>query len=84
MSFYEAEYYSEADAPKEGLHLPGHLIMGEIFNEPVNGTTTIWDSGRTTKAQSVTLKMLWSTRRPNTWMRSGTSLRPTWNMAQPS
>jgi hypothetical protein len=37
----EAEYYSAADATKEGLHL--RLLVGEIFNAPITETTTIWE-----------------------------------------
>jgi hypothetical protein len=39
LSTCEVEYYSPADATKEGLHL--RKLMGEIFDEPINGTTTI-------------------------------------------
>jgi hypothetical protein len=39
QSTCEAEYYSAADATKEGLHL--RQLMGEIFNAPITETTTI-------------------------------------------
>jgi hypothetical protein len=39
QSTYEAEYYSAADATKEGLHL--RQLMGEIFNATITETTTI-------------------------------------------
>jgi hypothetical protein len=39
QSTCEAEYYSVADATKEGIHLR-QLIM-EIFNAPITGTNTI-------------------------------------------
>jgi hypothetical protein len=41
MSTCEAEYYSLSDATKEGLHL--RQLLGEIFDEPIDGTTTIWE-----------------------------------------
>jgi hypothetical protein len=37
----ETEYYSAADATKEGLHL--RQLVGEIFNTPITETTTIWE-----------------------------------------
>jgi hypothetical protein len=39
QSICEAEYYSAADATKEGLHL--RQFMGEIFNAFITETTTI-------------------------------------------
>jgi hypothetical protein len=45
QSTYEAEYYSAADAIKEGLHL--RQLMGEIFNAPITETTTIWEDNYT-------------------------------------
>jgi hypothetical protein len=41
QSTCEVEYYSAADATKEGLHLC--LLMGEIFNALITETTTIWE-----------------------------------------
>jgi hypothetical protein len=41
QSTCEAEYYSAADATKEGLHL--RQLMGGIFNTPITETTTIWE-----------------------------------------
>jgi hypothetical protein len=41
QSTCEAEYYSAADATKEGLHL--RQLMGEIFNAPITETTNIWE-----------------------------------------
>jgi hypothetical protein len=40
----EAKYYSAADSTKEGLHL--RQLMGEIFNEPITGTNTIWEDNQ--------------------------------------
>jgi hypothetical protein len=39
QSTCEAEYYSAADATKEGLHL--RQLMGEIFDATITETTTI-------------------------------------------
>jgi hypothetical protein len=41
QSTFEVEYYSAADATKEGLHL--RQLMGEISNAPITLTTTIWE-----------------------------------------
>jgi hypothetical protein len=47
----EAEYYSAADATKEGLHL--RQLMGEIFNAPITDeTTTIWEDNQSAIAYS--------------------------------
>jgi hypothetical protein len=50
QSTCEAEYYSAADATKEGLH-PRQLI-GEIFNSPITETTTIWEDNQSAIAYS--------------------------------
>jgi hypothetical protein len=44
QSTCEAEYYSAADATKEGLH--HRQLMGEIFNAPITETTTIWEDNQ--------------------------------------
>jgi hypothetical protein len=44
QSTCEAEYYSAADATKEGLHL--RQLLGEIFNSPITETTTIWEDNQ--------------------------------------
>jgi hypothetical protein len=49
-SICEAEYYSAADATKEGIHL--HQLMGEIFNALITGTTTIWEDNESAIAYS--------------------------------
>jgi hypothetical protein len=41
LSTCKAEYYSTTNVPKEGIHL--RQLMEEIFNEPINGTTVIWE-----------------------------------------
>jgi hypothetical protein len=46
---YEAEYYSAADATKEGLH---RQLMREIFNAPITETTTIWEDNQSAIAYS--------------------------------
>jgi hypothetical protein len=46
----EAEYYSAADATKEGLHL--RQLMGEIFNAPITETITIWEDNQSAIAYS--------------------------------
>jgi hypothetical protein len=46
----EAKYYSPADVTKEGLHLL--KVMGEIFNGPITGTTTIWEDNQSIIAYS--------------------------------
>jgi hypothetical protein len=48
QSVCEVEYYCAVDVTKERLHL--HRLMGEIFNEPVDGTTTIWGDNQSTIA----------------------------------
>jgi hypothetical protein len=50
QSTCEAEYYSAADATKEGLHL--RQLMGEIFNAPILETTTIWEDNQSAIAYS--------------------------------
>jgi hypothetical protein len=50
QSTCEAEYYSLADATKEGLHL--RQLMGEIFNAPILETTTIWEDNQSAIAYS--------------------------------
>jgi hypothetical protein len=40
----EAEYYSAANATKEGLHLC--QLMGKIFNAPITETTAIWEDNQ--------------------------------------
>jgi hypothetical protein len=47
----EAEYYSEADATKEGLHL--RQLMGKIFNAHITETTTIWEDNQSAIAYSL-------------------------------
>jgi hypothetical protein len=44
QSTFEAEYYSAANATKEGLHL--RHLMGEIFNALITETTTIWEDNQ--------------------------------------
>jgi KUP system potassium uptake protein len=46
----ETEYYSAANATKEGLHL--RQLMGEIFNAPITETTTIWEDNQSAIAYS--------------------------------
>jgi hypothetical protein len=50
MSTCEVEYYSTTDAAKGGIHLS--QIMGEIFNEPISGTTTIMEDNLSAIAYS--------------------------------
>jgi hypothetical protein len=50
QSTCEAEYYSAADATKEGLHL--QQLLGEIFNYPITETTTIWEDNQSAIAYS--------------------------------
>jgi hypothetical protein len=50
QSTCEAEYYSAADATKEGLHL--RQLMGEIFNTPITETTTISEDNQSAIAYS--------------------------------
>jgi hypothetical protein len=50
QSTCEAEYYSAADATKEGLRL--RQLTGEIFSEPNKGTTTIWEDNQSAIAYS--------------------------------
>jgi hypothetical protein len=51
QSTCEAEYYSAADATKEGLHLLQHT--GEIFNAHITeATTTIWEDNQSAIAYS--------------------------------
>jgi hypothetical protein len=50
QSTCEAEYYSAADATKEGLHL--RQLMEEIFNAPITETTTIWEDNQSAIAYS--------------------------------
>jgi hypothetical protein len=44
QSACEAGYYAAINATKEELHL--RQLMGEIFNEAINGTTTIWEDNQ--------------------------------------
>jgi hypothetical protein len=60
QSTCEAEYYSEGNATKEGLHL--HQLVGGSSTPPSPKPPPF---GRTTKAPSRTPKMPWSTRRPS-------------------
>jgi hypothetical protein len=46
----EAEYYSTTDATKKGIHL--HQLLGEIFNAPITGTTTIREDNQSAIAYS--------------------------------
>jgi hypothetical protein len=50
QSTCEAEYYSPADATKEGLHF--RQLMGDIFNAPITETTTIWEDNQSAIAYS--------------------------------
>jgi KUP system potassium uptake protein len=50
QSTCEAEYYSAADATKEGLYLM--QLMGEIFNAPITETATIWEDNQSAIAYS--------------------------------
>jgi hypothetical protein len=50
LSTCEAEYYSATYATKEGL--PLRQLMGETFNEPIDGTTTIWENNQSAIAYS--------------------------------
>jgi hypothetical protein len=50
QSTCEAEYYSATDATKEGLHL--RQPKREIFNEPINGITAIWEGNQSAIAYS--------------------------------
>jgi hypothetical protein len=50
LVIYEAEYYSAADATKEGLHL--RQLMGGVFNAPSIDTTTIWEGNQSAIAYS--------------------------------
>jgi hypothetical protein len=50
MSTCQAEFYSATYTTKEGLHL--RQLMGEIFDEPVDGTTTIWENNQSGIAYS--------------------------------
>jgi hypothetical protein len=50
QSTCEAEYYSAADAAKEGLHL--RQLMGEIFDAPITETMTIWEDNQSAIAFS--------------------------------
>jgi hypothetical protein len=50
QSTCKAEYYSAADATKEGLHL--RQFMGEIFNAPITETTTICEDNQSAIAYS--------------------------------
>jgi hypothetical protein len=50
QSTCEAEYYSAADATKEGLHL--RQLLGETFNAPITETTTIWEDNQSATAYS--------------------------------
>jgi hypothetical protein len=47
----EAEYYCVEDATKEGIHL--RQLMGESFNAPITGTTTIWEDNQSPIAYSM-------------------------------
>jgi hypothetical protein len=40
----KAENYYAPNATKEGLHI--RQLMGEIFNAPITGTTTIWEGNQ--------------------------------------
>jgi hypothetical protein len=61
QSTCEAEYYSAADATKEGLHL--RQLMWENFDAK---SPELPPYGNTAKALSLTPITHWSTRRPNT------------------
>jgi hypothetical protein len=50
QSTCEAEYYSAADATKEGLH--HRQLMEEIFNYPITETTTMWEDNQSAIAYS--------------------------------
>jgi hypothetical protein len=50
QSTCEAEYYSAADATKEGLHL--RQLLGEICNSPITEATTIWEDNQSAIAYS--------------------------------
>jgi hypothetical protein len=50
QSTCEAEYYSAANATKEGLHL--RQLMEEIFNSPITETTTVWEDNQSAIAYS--------------------------------
>jgi hypothetical protein len=50
LSTCEVEFYSATNATKEGLHL--RQLIGEIFDEPINGTTTIWEDNQSAIAYS--------------------------------
>jgi hypothetical protein len=50
QSTCEAEYYSAADATKEGLHL--RQLLGEILNSPITETTIIWEDNQSAIAYS--------------------------------
>jgi hypothetical protein len=51
MSTCEAEYYSAADATKEGFHL--RHLMGEIFNAPIANERGMHGSIRKTLSLAV-------------------------------
>jgi hypothetical protein len=50
LSTCEVEYYSAAHATREVIHL--RQLIGEILNEPVTETTTIWEDNQSTIAYS--------------------------------
>jgi hypothetical protein len=50
QSTCEAEYYSAADATKDGLHV--RQLLGEIINSPITETTTIWEDNQSAIAYS--------------------------------
>jgi hypothetical protein len=51
VSIRKPEYYSTADANKEGLHL--RQLMGGAFDEPIDETTTIWEDNHSATAYSL-------------------------------
>jgi hypothetical protein len=70
LSTLEAEHYSAANATKEGLHL--RQLMGEVFDEPVDGTTTMWEDNHSAIAYSQNALVSEKTK-------SGTFSKTTWN-----
>jgi hypothetical protein len=50
LSTCEAGYYSAVYATREVIHL--RQLIGEILNEPVTETTTIWEDSPSTIAYS--------------------------------
>jgi hypothetical protein len=60
QSICEAQYYFASNATKEGLHLC--KLTGHILNEPISGTTILWEDNQSAIAYSLTALVIEKTK----------------------